>query len=132
MQQLKNLTKIISLSLDHLFIQPFKLTKRWPSDKLIIFVRFVNCCIPNSIHKSFEATRYNLCILLMAFNISSKDILLLYKLGHTPISVLSVTAVFLGHTTFLYLRCFCLPYTPYTTGHFGYENTVKGNSVKIL
>ena len=48
MQELANPTKIISLSLGHLFVQ-LKIHctchKRWPSDKVIIFVSFASSCM---------------------------------------------------------------------------------------
>jgi len=44
-------------------------------------------------------------LLLIGFTLSSQ----VHYLGHTFISPLLV-AVFVGHATFLHLRCFCLPY----------------------
>ena len=96
-QQLTNLTKMISLSLGHLFMSLNSRMKRWPSDKLIIFVRFVNCCTWNSIYKAFSY----LVIQLIGPTISSQDVLALHiGLGHTPILVLLVAAAFLATLLF--------------------------------
>ena len=80
---------MISLTLGHLFYGSVPDQKRWPSDKLIIFVRSVNCCTPNSIHRRIYRELYSFLFVPLF-------------LGHSPISVLLVNGMF-----FLATPLFC-------------------------
>jgi len=135
-QQLTYLTKMISLSLGRLFILPQILSKKWPSDKLIILW---NLTVPsNSNHNSsdlyLEECDYPLsslvwicnsliwyepiwvvnCINLHIFDYNMYCLRLaspfhlrcIVNLGHTLILFLLAAAVFLGRATFLYPMCF--------------------------
>ena len=98
---------MISLSLGHFFMSLNSRIKRWPSDKLIIFVRFVNCCTSNSIHKAFVLPCYTTD---RPYYFISGCIDIAYRpWPHSDISPFSY-GCFLGHVTFLHPRCFCLPY----------------------
>ena len=103
MQQLTNLTKPSSLSLGHLFVTLNGWIKKWPSDKLIIFVTVAYQIQFINLSTYLEVTRYNLCILLIGLNTSSKDVLLLYKpWPHSDISPFS-------HCCFSWPRHFFVP-----------------------